>query len=61
MEDSMVCRAVDMLEQKVMRREMWKTMVESPLTDSTVERWIAELTIEIDLLKTLLKGADKEC
>lgn len=57
----MVDRVVDMLEQKVMRREMWKTMVKSPLTDPTVERWIAELTVEIDLLKILLKGANKEC
>ena len=53
MEDKLVDRVVDMLEEKVERREMWKTCVNYP---PTIERRVTELTVEIDLLKTLLKG-----
>ena len=53
MKDKLVDRAVDMLEEKVGRRELWRTSVDcSP----TADRLVAELTVEIDLLKTLLKG-----
>lgn len=53
MEDKLVDRVVDMLEEKVKRREMWMTCVAYP---PTIERQVVELTVEIDLLKTLLKG-----